>query len=328
MDPKLPTARLHTRGDLIAALPALLGFYPTESIVVVYIREDRIALTARQDITGIDDAAALVAPTEHTPTDAVHLAIVTASDNDLPYESTVDTVRNAFRQAGIAVLGATWTPTISTGQRWRCYDDPHLHGHLPDPATTVIAAAVTYAGQVTYPSRKAVADQLTPDPPAALHRRADLIAELRAAGGLPYGDASQMVTDAVDATAAGLPPATDHLIAELAVALNNLAVRDASMAHILDRPAAAERLWTLLVRATPGPYRAQPAVLLAVTTYLNSNTPLAILALQAALDAQPDNGFAKLLRLAIATGISPDEVRGVIVQVLHDQGHQVQSGTA
>ena len=57
----LPTVRLDDRGALAAALPHLLGFRPTESLVVVSLRGEpaRLGLTARVDLPPPEHRASL-----------------------------------------------------------------------------------------------------------------------------------------------------------------------------------------------------------------------------------------------------------------------------
>ncbi|MBE7192966.1 MAG: DUF4192 domain-containing protein [Gordonia polyisoprenivorans] len=56
------TIRITTAADLVASIPALLGFVPTESMVMVVLRGERVLFTARHDLAAITnghDAATL-----------------------------------------------------------------------------------------------------------------------------------------------------------------------------------------------------------------------------------------------------------------------------
>lgn len=322
-DPPI-TARLHDPGDLIAALPVLLGFYPNQSLVAVHLRNDRIVLVARYDIDRLaihEQIDNVIIPTSYVPTESIHLVVIAADVNNspgelVPHAATVAAVRDRLCQAGIDAPHDVWVAAIRAEATWRCYSHPGCHGRLPDPRSTTLAAAATYAGQVIHPSRQAVADQITPDAHTILARRATLIAT-RGGRALDVRQGLRTVRSAIDAASHGLLPTSDEQIAELAVALTRPRIRDACFAYALDTHAgAAERLWTALVRATPPPHRAEPAALLAVTAYLRGNGALAILALHAATQAQPGHALTRLVRLAITTGLAPDDIRDAITRTV------------
>jgi hypothetical protein len=327
-DPPI-TIRLHQPGDLIAALPAMLGFYPEQSLVAVHLRHHRVVLTARYNLdqlTGTTHPHILTAHTAYVPTDTIHLTLIanpdphpdadTGADADagpgglLPYAPTVAAAEQHYRDAGIRTAHAVWTPAVQAGGPWRCYQHPTCHGTIPDPRSTPLAAATTLAGQLIHPNRQAIADQLTPDPPQDLSRRAALIATR------PTPDAAQAIRTiqhAIQQATHGVLPDTDEQIADLAAALNHPHARDTSAALTAGpHTHAAEHLWTALTRSTPPPQRAEPAALLAIAAYLRGNTALATLALHAATHAQPHHTLSTLLHLAITTGLPPDQLRTTI----------------
>jgi Domain of unknown function (DUF4192) len=305
---------LHTTADLIAAVPALLGFHPTNSLVAIYLHRDRLVLAARQDLATLTARpAALVTPTAYVPTDTIHLILITddnGPNGTPPWTAALDAVRDQMRQVGLHIAHATWVPAVQPGAPWRCYDDPSCRGTLADPGTTPLAAAAADARHPIHPSRDALTRHLRPDDPQALHRRAALIAAhppLTTAHGL------RLINAAVEAAARGQLPEHDEHIAELAVALANPRTRDRSTGYALgDQADAAEQLWTALARTTPPPHRADAAILLALSAYLRGDGPLAILALHAGAKAHPGNTLIRVLQTAIAIGLPPDGVRDLI----------------
>jgi hypothetical protein len=82
-----------------------------------------------------------------------------------------------------------------------------------------------------------------------------------------------------------------------------------------DRAPEAQRLWTILTRATPPPWRAEPACLLAVTAYVRGNGALAGMAVDIALDADPDHGTANLLNQALQLGMPPKQLRKMLKDI-------------
>jgi hypothetical protein len=107
---------------------------------------------------------------------------------------------------------------------------------------------------------------------------------------------------------AGQAPA--HALAEIAVALREHTVRDSLLA-LADSPHArtAEQLWAQLTRSVSGEYRAEAATLLGYFAYVRGDGPLAGIALDAALEADPLHSMAGLLHTALEAGIRPGKLR-------------------
>ncbi|MFC4001951.1 DUF4192 domain-containing protein [Prauserella oleivorans] len=311
------TVDLRSPGQLIAAVPHLLGFRPSHSLLLVAHRGtagDRVGHVLRADLPPPADAASL-AWTLRTPLlagDTTGVTVIVVGGEESPPGPLPPRrdLPDAVADAGLAVLHALWTPEIRPGARWLCYDDAGCHGELPDPGSSVLAAVTAHAGLVTYSSREAMQRQLDADDPAALARRAALL-ELAADAedGLQPGAAFAVVGAALGKVARGEPVFSDREVVELARALSRTEVRDACLATALPpggpRAVTAERLWLTLVRATPAPERAEVATLLAYSAYVRGDGPLAGMAVTNALDAHPGHVLAGLLKQALAHSTPP-----------------------
>lgn len=96
-------------------------------------------------------------------------------------------------------------------------------------------------------------------------------------------------------------------------ALTHGDVREAGLACALTECAgAAERLWTVLTRATPAPVVAHPASLLATAVYLRGDATLAQIALDVALAADPDYPPALAVRSCLNRAIPPEQFQQVL----------------
>ncbi|MGH3859222.1 DUF4192 domain-containing protein [Actinokineospora sp.] len=324
-------------GDFVAAVPTLLGFHPVDSIVVLTVVDDgprcRIGQLLRSDLPTPDDDPALARYLSETCVKhggrRVFILITGGGSEPLPRSGFMELVRAAFEEQGVSVERAVWTPSAKSGETWRCYDDPDRFGEIPDPDSAPVAAALTVAGLVKYPTREALAATLAPDPPDVMRRRTVMLdAVLRANSGKcdPKGFARDWaVVDAAlddftpstgDSPGRGLEPSwDDERIVALSVALCHSDIRSECLKVALtERAAAAVRLWTRLTRSAPAPERAQPAVLLAIGAYLTGDGPLAQIALDVALEANPDHSLAHLLRSAIGHAIAPTELREIITR--------------
>ncbi|ONI87164.1 hypothetical protein ALI22I_22150 [Saccharothrix sp. ALI-22-I] len=319
----LTGTRLHDPGDLIAAVPHLIGFHPTDSLVVLVVQDDDIALTMRIDLPppGVPHRVTdrLAGPLSRCrAANAVVIVVGGGSGDppeDLPHDALVDEVDDALHDARVPLLLAVWTRATAKGESWFDYHDVGTSGTVPDPMSTALAAATAAEGHITYASREAMAELLTPDPPEALSRRATLL-NRRAVdsppppdGTVPPGD-QELIHAEVIRAATRKRPLTDEEVADLAHALSNPWARDASLAYCVGEHAhSAEALWAELTRACPTPERAEPATLLAFSAYIKGLGTLASLALDRAEQAHPGHRLTELLRAALDTGLSPDLLR-------------------
>jgi hypothetical protein len=102
----------------------------------------------------------------------------------------------------------------------------------------------------------------------------------------------------------------DDQIAWLSVALTDLRVRDDAWARMdPDHKEAHQRLWTDIVRRACPEYVPAPASLLAFTAWQAGDGTLANIALERALDADPEYSMALLLGDVIDAGVPPSEAR-------------------
>jgi hypothetical protein len=120
----------------------------------------------------------------------------------------------------------------------------------------------------------------------------------------------QAVTAAVEAYRAGGRFESHEDAARLALALEDIRVRDDAWARMDPEHRRAHlRLWTdLTTLARPG-YAAPPAALLAFTAWQDGNGALANVALDRALAEDPGYSMAKLLRDALDGGAPPSMAR-------------------
>jgi uncharacterized protein DUF4192 len=325
----------HTRlqlddpGELIAAIPVLLTFHPTDSVLLLTytgLRRRGLESVLRMDIPApeliADVAEQLRVVALNHDAAFVDLVVLGGPGADppdrLPARELVDRVTGELEREDIEVSHAVWAPRIEHRQTWWCYADPDCTGRVRDPQACTVTAELTAAGAVTFGSRAELAALLAPDPDEALARRAALIAVQQA------GSTEQeyrFVKDTLD-TIVGrvhtdphnpVPALDDPTIARLAGALSTPDIREACLAFTMTiRAPAAELLWTVLTRAIPGPARADPASLLGVASYLHGDGARAALALDAALTADPDHRLAQTLRHVLDNGVPPDRFRALL----------------
>ncbi|GAB1514191.1 hypothetical protein JCM33774_62330 [Actinophytocola sp. KF-1] len=320
---------------MMAGIPYVIGFPPTDSLVLLtFNRSPTLTLgtTIRADLPDRDHVEAvaeqLVSATKQN--EAVAAIAVVVGGTAEEHRPLITALRQGFAANDILLVHASWVHRIHHGERWQCYLDPCCAGDIPDPQTSALAVAAAIAGNPTYRTREEMAEHLAPDAPETLARREELLdAHLRTPRA-PYTEddlatdlalLTNILTDAENSP--DLPTLTDRQVVRLARALSQQEVKDECLASALTpNPEAAERLWTVLVRALPAPERAEPAVLLGMSAYLRGAGTLAALAVRTALDANPSHELAKLLYAALTQAtVPPNHLRTLLLRsILKNEG--------
>lgn len=324
-DPKvLPDhgpVRICDPGDLIAAIPALLGFWPSRSLVLICLAggdgPSMVRAVMRHDLPDLAvgpadreaiERMSLVCAREDI--DSVIAVVVDEAPAPGMHNAVVDELDLHLTGYGVDLLGAHVVPEIAEGRPWRGLFGDSRSGILPDPASSCVAVAQVLGGRAIRSSREELEAIVAPHPDRDRERLVELLRHgpARRAGA---HDELELVLAQVAALASGEPPHGQQ-IADLARALSNVRVRDALLAlAVTDEADAAEQLWILLTRALPEPERAEPATLLGYSAYARGDGPMAGVAFVAALEANPGHRLAGMLDAALQGGVRP----GAIVEL-------------
>jgi hypothetical protein len=319
-----PQFRFTRPGTLIAALPAVLGFVPEKSLVLVSLEEGRMGAVMRADLSAdllrnLDRLADLAAT---SGADTV-VAVIVDEDGALcpmctdDHRELCDVLTAALEERGVGLDGAHVVDRVETGGRWHCVDGCGAGGAVEDPTASPLAAAAVLDGRRLYPRRSDLHAVITTTDAA---RSAALTRPIQACQAVreprwqadPDGCGRRDVQRAIDLAARvldGAEPAEDEL-AELACSLTDVAVRDTLYALAVGaEAAAAEALWALLARTLPDPWRVEALVLLAFSAYARGDGPLAGIALEAALRSDPEHRMAGMLDTALQSGMRPEQIR-------------------
>ena len=315
---------LHSVADVLAIVPYLIGFHPTDSIVVVALSGRRVVFAARGDLPPARSTAAqrreLAACFAGVVDrqDAAGIVLVGYGEADRVVPS-VRAVGDALAATGLAILDEVRV----AGDRYWCLlcDDPECcppEGIGFDPVTSEVAAAATYAGQVALPDRAALARQVAPleGPATESMRRATLLADGRLERLLAAADESDLlgakalriagadaVHDAMESSRHG-GRLNDDEIAWLGLLLGHLSVRDHAWRNLTTDDWQLS-LWIDVVRRVQPDRVAPCASLLAFAAWRAGRGALAAVALDRALRAEPTYSMALLLDQAVRAGIPP-----------------------
>jgi hypothetical protein len=334
--------RLRGTGEIIAGLPHMLGFHPTDSAVLVTLqRNGCVGMCLRADLPPAqqDNAMAVQLAQLVQRADAVGVILVIVGGTSsksavLPRRELVEALAAALADADVALEHAVWAQATTAGAPWGCYHHADCAGRLPDPTASPLAATSVLTGAVTYTSRDELAAQIAPVDDAAITRRSVLLqAVADDAQRYPHLAAAtarerlHLVHRTLADTARGALALDDEQVVALALALSDHQVRDACLATVRgSTAAAAEQLWLALTKAMPAPLRAEPATLLAFAACLRGDGALAGIALDAAQSAQPDHRLSALLSRALNAGMPPDRLAQLAIDAAADSERLLTDG--
>lgn len=319
-----PKHRFTHPGALIAALPAVLGFVPEKSLVLVSLEEGRLGAVMRADLSEdlIDNLDRLADLAAGSGAEDVVAVIVDDDGAVCPmciedHRDLCEALSAALDLSGVGLAGAHVVDRVESGGRWHCVDGCGADGAVEDPLASPLAAAAVLDGRRLYPRRADLQAVIAVTDPARAARLADPILDAATARAEQWqADADACGRRDVEAAIAlaarvlaGEEPA-DAELADLACALTDLAVRDTLYALAVGaHAAAAEALWGLLARRLPDPWRVEALVLLAFSAYSRGDGPLAGISLDAALRCAPEHRMAGMLDTALQSGMRPEQIR-------------------
>ncbi|MBB5801305.1 hypothetical protein F4560_001073 [Saccharothrix ecbatanensis] len=312
MDPTYPA-------DFVASVPHLLGYHPTNSLVLVTTDADtsdmlgavlRVVLPSQADEGhAMDELIRIVGSLEAVEASLAVICrpYVDEPPDPLPGAELVRRLVTALAELGVVINCQVWAASTREGAPWCTYDEPGRRGTVPDPNATTAAAENALAGRVTFDSREQLVDLLATDAsPEVLERRAKLLVANDLA---PVPD-EEVLDAAVERAEQGDFELTDHDFATLGTMLSDPLMRDQWVGRCAgDHADAAERLVLRMVRGLPEPWRAHAAAVYAFAVYLRGEGTLAGIAVGKALEADPDHCLANLLRRALNVGMSPYSLR-------------------
>ncbi len=333
-NPEPTVIKLRTPPDIVAAMPVLIGFHPSESLVLMCMHgpRKRAGLTMRVDLPHPNDhprlAAEMAARCAHERADAV-IAVcyteATDAEGKLPRSDLIDALLDKLGKIGIGWIEAV---LVRDGRWWlyRCDDDdcPPEGTPLPDRASSEIVALEARGaleGRAILPSREALAASIQ-GPEAAreielaqVHLRTgqQFLAEVESKGANAALDRTlSLARAALNRYLAGEHELADDDAARILVGLEDRLARDAMLTWALD--GHTQELVVLLsdlARRSLDGNAAPICTVLAAVAYQYGDGALASVALERALGSEPGYELARLLDASLQSQIEPAEIRGM-----------------
>ena len=147
-------------GALIAALPAVLGFVPENSLILVSLGDGELGSVMRVDLSEelVDKVDHLAEVAAAAAPEAVIAVIVDADGAFCPscneeYRQLSVALAEALSQHNIELWATHLVDQVAVGGRWHCAEGCGSSGLVDDPAASPLTAAAVLEGRRLYPRR-------------------------------------------------------------------------------------------------------------------------------------------------------------------------------
>ncbi|MFI6385919.1 DUF4192 domain-containing protein [Nonomuraea sp. NPDC050540] len=314
-----PCLTLLSPSDILAAVPYLVGFHPSESLIVIGMAADQAQIAARWSLPLPEDALAPLTPVLEREK-ITELILVGYGAGPL-VTPAIDEARRLAAAEGVKIGEAL---RAEDGRYWSYTCDlPHCcppTGTPYDPTTSPVAAEATVHGMVALPDRQTLERTIAPcTGPVRMSMRAataTAVADLRtrlansedteAFARKFVAEGLVRVRAAIASHAAGRR-LDDTEAAKLGLDLTIIRIRDEAWTLMDD---AHTPLWKDLTRRLEPRFVPAAASLLAMSSWRSGDSVLAVIALERALTTDPAYSMANLLMHALQHLMPPSLLRG------------------
>ncbi len=309
-EPAPTRLRVSDPTDLLAVIPYLLSFHPSESVVAVLVRSGRVLLTARIDLPPAEDAGPLAdAVTELAAQHGAAELVLVAYSSD-PESARPVLARLTAELEGGARFRLTDAIVVGPDRWWslrcaRACCPPE--GRPYEIGSNRLAAEAVYAGMSVHPSRTEL-EALVNGPDASDWPR------LLAAGQATLADLTELAGEqevelmesTVRSVVAGELVVDEAVALRLALLATDLRLRDLAWAA-MTREAVHQhiQLWTDVVAAVPPVLASAPLALLGMAAWIGGHGALLNCCVARLEEVDPDYSMGHLLADISARAVPP-----------------------
>lgn len=296
----VPLLRLRTADEILSMVPYMLGFHPTESLVVLVLDGAAVQVTARIDLPPVAHVCEVARmfrdlARQHGPRPSALrlgtqrrgssrsstqrsrrkkqkpclLAVVYSADAERGWE---------FGQAMYAALGPDWLSVMlyADSERWWKIEDStsprRVEDGRPCAASSLVAATAVAAGLSVLPTRAELEDWVVEPAPETLERVEPMV--LRAVqlqGSVGPRTRAVLVERLIEDHLGGRQLSDDELV-ELTVLVNDLLTRDIAWSTLERATADAHiALWRSVLALVPKQLAAPALTLLGLSCWVAGN---------------------------------------------------------
>ena len=301
------TITLRGAPGLFAAVPVLLGFRPTDSLVLVCLRAPGASLSqlARADLGSGPSACARLVDFARRYADAAALVCYCPTGRR---PALLDAVMGGLQMAGVPLAGAwlvdrerAWAVGLD-GESFPAEDED-------DPGVVHLRAAHALAGRAVLPTRDHLVDSIAAPTGARMRDAVAVRAEVAREPTPPGRRVASRALQECERTGSVRP----RTAARLARAIDDPRVRDDLVVRALQE---ADRPWVAMLisvaACTPGRPAAQVCVVLSLLAYRNGEGALAQVAAQRALETDPGHTLARMMVEVMDKAMPPDRLADLL----------------
>ena len=349
---------LRSPDAVIAAVPYLLGFMPSESLVIVWLSADQIRLTQRVDLPSANFSVSLneyceavAITTQNIFADEAIICVFSDEfrGESLPFTNLVTNLMVAIQRAHVGVVDALLIRTsIESGktewvQHWWSYlrNDDRLsrRGQLLDEHTaSLVKSRFALEGVAVLPGRADLERIFAADIDAGV-RIEKLIEEqngviLKLATGTNREDSAEISATLAHWREVSIEAilrivlatdvtdeVSDSDMARVIFCLGDIRVRDTLLWHLVqkDERVAALSVLTSALRAAPAGLVAPIATCTSICAWLTGDGARALVALDRGHVDDPEYPLAQLVAQGLAAGLPPSTWAAVMAAVTEEQ---------
>lgn len=298
-----PVLRLSEPEDLLSAIPYLLKYHPTDSLVFLLLSGRRLVLTARighdpeEELEGAAIGRYLSRLCTDHDADGVILVAYCADpgEGSALLIDVMMALESVMVHHALVADGSRWWSCLCDHDEDDCDCDA---GTVYDSTSSAVAAQAVLAGISPMPSRDALAESVA-GPSDATDRAAAATAiegALSALSDLDLGERCDRMAILVERHCMSGGPLTGEEYAELAVLAYEGAVRDVAVARMRPDDAAAHvALWRQVVDRTVAPFESAPLCLLGLAAWISGNGALQVVCMERAERINPNYSLLRIL---------------------------------
>lgn len=287
--------------ELLASIPHILGFQPSNSVVVIALDDDEVVAAVRADIDVV--RIAMVEPllgALGTTNDGNLVVVYYAND----YQSTEEWQVELSQVLTLPVLDYL----LVTQNHWKsllCHDVEccPIDGHPLNSGTEIMDAFLVFNGSAPFRTREELVNSLMPNEVDETTRKS--IEQSFAVN--PSSDPAAEHQWIVELLKSANSWSVEQL-GRVCVALTDFHVRDAVLRSAYDNPKLRSTLKIALhtnISMVPVEFVAPSITVLAGCAWLDGNGVLANVAIARALEVDGSYSLAQLLDRALAHGVPP-----------------------
>ena len=299
--------RAQDPADFLGVVPYLLGFHPSESLVLVLFQGKRLVVTARVDLVceeyldQMADRLGFIAEQHHG---SRAILIGYSADADLAQANLDRAALELAWVGGVDALyadGRRWWSRNADGTSWPA------EGLCYDLSSDKLAAEAVFAGLTAHPDRADIARQVAGPPGTEGPRLAALTVEVSTElESMGQRQRQELMADLVQSFLADPNLLGQREGVRLAVLARDIEVRDVAWA-LMERRSSQDHvdLWRQVVAVALPEVASAPLCLLGMAAWIHGNGALQVCCIERAQIIDPSYTLAALLEDINARALPP-----------------------